>query len=419
MFNSSLFKVSQEINNGIFDRSDPIVEAVCDIHRSIIEMSIDTWELNDPSDKGFQESFQYDFPPGYIMRDTDKAKKVIFDLLDIANGFTVRLELEPIYIYVMYHLIQRWCEIDGALWGGIPTKIKAYLKEKKIYAKTENYKCIKRWFTLENEMAEDFADMYDEDCTDESFAELMASIYLEAELSEFKHKWLGVSISDYIDLLPTDLYERVKKKHETDQKEREQITEVLEIKTQKELPNLEKEIISACIKLSEIPTITINLEEDDLNKLLRISLESSLKNYQYSVQDQTQRGYSAEGKKAGEIDIRIQNSEGFPETICECLIHKDEKNLHDHINKVIKNYNQIGLKKIFIICYSKNKNYEQFWKTFKEWVSHCNSVSGWKEEAPIYVGLRSAEGTFDCFGDTGVIRYVGVNIGKKRNDETL
>lgn len=419
MFNSSLFKVSQEINSGTFDRTDLIVEAVCDIHRSIIEMSIDTWELNDPSDKGFQESFQYDFPPGYITRDIDKAKKVIFDLLDIANGFTVRHELEPIYIYVMYHLIQRWCEADETLWGSIPKKIKAYLKEKKIYAKSENYQCIKRWFTLENEMAEDFADMYDEDCADESFAEIMASIYLETDFSEFKHKCLGVSFSDYIDLLPADLYERVKKKYETDQKEREKITEVLEIKNQKELPNLEKEIISACIMLSEIPTIAIRIDEDDLNKLLRNFLESSLKNIQYSVQDQTQRGYSAEGKKAGEIDIRIQNNEGFPEAICECLIHKNEKYLHDHISKAIKNYNQIGLKKIFIICYSKNKNYEQFWKTFKEWVSHCNTVSGWKEAAPIYAGLRSAEGTFDCYGDMGSIRYVGVNIGQKRNDKTL
>ena len=419
MFNASLIEISEELNNGLFDRYNPIVEAVYETHYNMIEMSIDAWELNDPSDAGFIRCFQYAFPPGFIMRDISRAKRIIYDLKDIAEGFTVRYTLKPIYIYVMYHLIMRWCEILEDIYDDVedrfPEKIQKYLKEKEISTESEFYQSVKRWFTLENEMAEDFASVYDEDCTDKVMAESIAFMYLEDEYADEKIKSLDVNVEDFFDLLPSDLYERVMEKHKSEQDLKKKLeTEQLQKNAAKELIkeiDLKKEIVYACIKLSEAPQITSGLNENGLNRLLRDCLESSLKSFNYCVQDQTQRGYSATGNEAGELDLRIIDRDGFPEAICECLIHKDEKYLHEHISKVVYNYNQIGCKTVYIICYSRNKDYKRFWESFKNWVKKCELVSGWEaEDTQKYGGIRCAEGLFDCFGDTGIIHYIGVNL---------
>ena len=412
MFNASLIAISQELNNGLFDLYNPIVEAVYETHRSILEMSIDAWEMDDPSDQGFIRYYQYAFPPGFIMRDLSKAKRIIYDLKDIAEGFTVRYTLKPIYIYVMYHVIRRWCEIFEDTYDPkdrFPEKIQRYLKEKGINFRSEIYQNVKRWFTLENEMAEDFAVIYDEDCTDEVFAESIAFMYLEDEYADEKVKSLDVKVEDFFDLLPSDLYERVMEKYKSEQ-EAEKYRKSTEKETFKTL-DLKNEIIYACAKLSDAPTLTHGLEEDGLNRLLRDYLEASLKFYNYSVQDQTQRGYSATGKKTGELDLRIIDREGFPEAICECLIHKDEKFLHEHIRKAVDNYNQIGCKNVYIICHSRNKDYKHFWESFKSWASNCKLVSGWEEETQRYGGIRCAVGVFDCYGEKGVVNFVGVKTG--------
>ncbi len=418
MFNCSLFDIVQELNNGLFDRYNPIVEEVYKIHLSIIEISIDTWELEDPSDKGFMRCFQYAFPPGFIVRDLSRAKRIIYDLKDIAEGFTIRYKLKPIYIYVMYHLMMRWCEIQADtlddLQEQFPDIVKKYLKEKKIKQRSEIYQSVKRWFALENEIAMDFSEVYDEDCTDEVMAESIAFMYLEDENVDEKIKYLDVGLEDFFDLLPNDLYERVMEKYKSEQelkKKQKNDLQKVEQESSRE-PDLKDEILSACIKLSNASSITHNLEENGINTLLRDNLESALKSYNYSVKDQTQCGYSATEKDAGELDLFIIDRKGFPDAICECLIHKDRKYLYDHIHKAVNNYNQIGCKCIYIICYSKNQNYKNFWETFRNWVINCDEVKGWEEETDTrYGGIRYAKGTFDCFGEEGVLNFVGVNIG--------
>ncbi len=401
MFNSALIDISQEINDGIFDRYNPIVEEVYDTYFSIMEMSIDGWMLNDPSDKGFMECFRDIFPPGYMTRDMSQAKSVIYDLMDVAAGFTVRYELKPIYIYVMHKLIQRWSDVIKDNHGHIPERLQIYLKEKNVSKRSEEYHRIRRWFTAENNIAEDFADTYDEDCIDEDFAETMAFMYLENELAEFKHKYLGISITDYMDLLPTDLYERVKKKYESEQEQQKDKHEV----------DLSREIISACIMLSDNPTQYRTMEENDINRILRDYLQSSLKHYHYSVLDQTQRGYSETGKHAGEIDLRI-DKDGLPVAICECLIHRNKESLHEHVHKAVKNYNQSGCKNIYIICYSQNKDFKTSWDEVEKWTEDCDDVTGWDEdETPEFGGVRHAIGQFDYQGIEGRITYIGVNIG--------
>ena len=230
MFNSELLDCAKEMDGGQLDYDNPIVKAVYDTHNEIIQFEIDLWNDVDPSDKGFEEHFIYDFPPGFIRRDINRAKQIIYDLSDIASGETIRHELAPIYTYVMYHLLYRWSEIEfdeNGLQDKLPNDIKEYLKAKKISRRSEIYHGIKAWFCKKYEIAYDFADVYDEDHVDEGMAETVATIYLDDDNAKEKLSILGADIDEIFDLLPNDLYERVKKKR-LEEKEKHMLMDDME-----------------------------------------------------------------------------------------------------------------------------------------------------------------------------------------------
>ena len=215
MFNSSLYEIAQDIEDGILDHYNPIVYAVRKTHSEIIQSAIDEWEQSGTTDKGFEQCFEKDFPPGFINRDRNRAKQIIYDLRDIAEGETIRYELEPIYSYVMYHLIVHWCEMlksYNLLKSNFPEEVIDYLNKQSIKPRSEKYRYIKKWFTDRAEMSDDFGDTYNEDYMHASFAENIATIYLDDEYAQEKLGLLRVEIEEFIDLLPNDLYKRVIKK---------------------------------------------------------------------------------------------------------------------------------------------------------------------------------------------------------------
>ena len=229
MFNSSLLGISQEINNGRFDRYCPIVEAVYKTHNEIIHDAIAEWKMFGFSDEEFDEYFEDIFPPGFISRDRNKAKQIIYDLRDIAEGEAIRFELAPIYSYVMYNLIRNWCEMleeSDQLKSNFPLTIKNYLKEKAISPRSDIYRSIKSWFTSPNKMLYDFGDTYNEDYMHEDFAENIASIYLDDEYAKEKLDILGVEVDGFVDLLPNDLYMRVQQKQKEEQERKDRVEKV-------------------------------------------------------------------------------------------------------------------------------------------------------------------------------------------------
>ena len=222
MFNTSLFEIVKELNGGKFDQYNPIVKAVNDTFYGIIQSNIEIWHDFDASDAGFEERFYDDFPPGFISRDITRAKQIIFDLRDIAAGEAIRFELAPIYTYVMYHLIYHWNEWladEDRLKDSFPQTVKDYLKEKRIHPRSNTYRKIKAWFTEKNEMHEDFEDTYNGDYVDEGFAETVANIYLDDSFAAAKLAILGVTIDEFFDLLPNDLYARIQKKYKAEQEQ--------------------------------------------------------------------------------------------------------------------------------------------------------------------------------------------------------
>lgn len=74
-------------------------------HLDMLVTEVEMWKDSSGSDANFVERFESVFPPGYLRRNLQGAKGVIYDLLDILRSDIVRNELKPIYTYVMFHII--------------------------------------------------------------------------------------------------------------------------------------------------------------------------------------------------------------------------------------------------------------------------------------------------------------------------
>lgn len=170
-------------------------------------------------------------------------------------------------------------------------------------------------------------------------------------------------------------------------------------------------LVSACAKIADNPSSYMGFDEDGLNRELRNFLDSSLSPSGYKVSDQTQQGLGNSMDRPGELDIRISKG-GIPVAILEGLIHRDERYLREHVEKVTGRYNFSGCKTVLIIEYTRNKDFVRFWK------SSCEILEGMQgiDVAEVDVGLlgvRLLRGTYDWNGTRGTLVYVGVNCCSK------
>ena len=170
------------------------------------------------------------------------------------------------------------------------------------------------------------------------------------------------------------------------------------------------EIVSACAKIADNPASYAELDEDGLNRELRNFLDSALTSFGYSVSDQSQQGIGNSGKRPGELDIRITKG-GIPIAILEGLIHKDRQYLHEHIQKATGRYNLSGCKDVFVIEYSRNKDFGRFWASAREILDGVQGVTLSEFDAGL-LGVRALRGTFAWGGACGALGYVGVNCAR-------
>ncbi len=217
MFNSRLVQLSRELCNGI-PYDCPLFEAAKDFYIFALEVNHTEWLFENKTDEVFSEIFEYAFPPGYIRRDIESAKNVIYDLFDIAKSDIVRQELSPIYTYVLYNIIQGTFDLledDFIDYSETESYIEAcqYLKEHKVDEETIDYTM--SWFSDRDTFEWDFDEHYNTDYTDSVFAEELAEIHLHDPCSQLKLQLIGVEISEFFDLLPNDLRTLCMKKYQT------------------------------------------------------------------------------------------------------------------------------------------------------------------------------------------------------------
>lgn len=217
MFNSSIIiSISIQLNGGQYSSNCPLVKACHELHLNIIRTEIKMWKDQSGSDDCFLERFDSVFPRGFIRRDIERAKNILYDLYDIAISPVLRFELSPIYTYVMYKLIEEWFDC----WDGekdmiyVPRGIKTYLRQHHI--SKDDYETVISWFTNGFVCANDFAETYNGDYVSLRFAEEVAGMYLKGGANAFGLRALRVTIDEFFDLLPNDLRDLCIKKFESE-----------------------------------------------------------------------------------------------------------------------------------------------------------------------------------------------------------
>ena len=215
MFNSSLLiKTSIELNDGKYSSEDPLVKACRDFFLDVIRTEIEMWQDQGGTDKDFIDRFDVVFPKGFIRRDIERAKNVIFDLYDIAISPVLRFDLSPINNFVMYGLIEGWF----LAWEGnkemlcVLRGLKTYLRKKKVSGR--DAEIILDWFTDNHVCLNDFVETYNGDYISERFAEEVAGMYLSEGANAFGLRVLRVTIDEFFDLLPNDLRDLCIQKYE-------------------------------------------------------------------------------------------------------------------------------------------------------------------------------------------------------------
>lgn len=89
----------------------------------------------------------------------------------------------------------------------IPVGLESCLRE--VFGEDEDtIESILDWFMISDTCIDDFKEQYNEDFMHIEFAEQIAQIYLDDKYYQEKLTIIGVKISDFFDLLPTDLRER-------------------------------------------------------------------------------------------------------------------------------------------------------------------------------------------------------------------
>ncbi|MCC6725243.1 MAG: hypothetical protein IT258_12090 [Saprospiraceae bacterium] len=140
-----------------------------------------------------------------------------------------------------------------------------------------------------------------------------------------------------------------------------------------------------------------NKSEDQYNSAIRSLLSAK----GYIVQDQTQRGQSSTGKSTGELDIEIFTSDNIPLSIFEAfnLSSIESSKTTNHLLKLSKNYDPNGIKQNYAVIYSKAKDFNALWNTYKDFVITINFEyeivkKEFKDitlQYPNYAGLRIGE----------------------------
>ncbi len=172
---------------------------------------------------------------------------------------------------------------------------------------------------------------------------------------------------------------------------------------------IEEQLQLACLTICDDPSKYYEMNEDKINRSLRDILRSGLNGSEFSINDQTQLGYSESGKKAGELDLEIR-IHGFPYAIIEALIISSRKVFDSHLSKLIHNYNQVGCGNLALICYCKSNCFEDDCSNIKKWISEGNTIFDYNEIETGYGGLRKIVGNVSHLGMSEVITVYAVRV---------
>ncbi len=122
------------------------------------------------------------------------------------------------------------------------------------------------------------------------------------------------------------------------------------------------------LALKQMQGLRVSLQIPEYEDSRNSFVANVLTNKNFRVKDQTQFGKSETGKKAGEIDIKIDDDNGEPIAIYEAfnLKYFNKTIIKKHLKKIF-NYNAVGMSENYIIVYCDN-NFVENWEKYKQYI---------------------------------------------------
>lgn len=175
-----------------------------------------------------------------------------------------------------------------------------------------------------------------------------------------------------------------------------------------------RDICTACISLQGIQK-NILKEENARNTYIRDILRSK----GYYIADQTLRGESAGKKQLGELDFEIMKTSEIPFAIYEALnlnsfSNSGQQYLNNHLNKLLDNYNSMGIPYAFLVCYINctKEKFGDYWSKYCDYLKGCscgcflcNFVCEY-EQVENYI--RCIECNYECGGAFTTVYHIAV-----------
>ena len=145
-------------------------------------------------------------------------------------------------------------------------------------------------------------------------------------------------------------------------------TETAIVSEKKHDADILKQVVYAGCQMQGKAKILVS-DEDARNGMITTILNAR----GITAKDESRWGKSPSGKRAGEIDIKIENSDGLTKNICEGLdlAYLDKNKISTHLEKIFT-YDVNGLAKNFVLIYSEVKKFSTFWEKYKDYVGAYN-----------------------------------------------
>ncbi|WP_287601834.1 hypothetical protein [Thiothrix sp.] len=146
--------------------------------------------------------------------------------------------------------------------------------------------------------------------------------------------------------------------------------------------------------------------EDLHNDILISKLRRNGFNSIYRIEEQVREGIS-KNNSVGELDAIIKDSSNSRKAIIEALrsssCGNEDNDISYHLNKLLNNYNTIGMRTNYLIVYCEAKNFDQYWSKYKNYIDKINDKSNFSKETPLVL-----------FEDTNsdVIDLTGIRVGR-------
>lgn len=125
--------------------------------------------------------------------------------------------------------------------------------------------------------------------------------------------------------------------------------------------------------------------EDLHNDVLVLGLRSN--GYKrYDVHEQAREGKS-KGGGVGELDILVKDRVGSRRAIIEALRSKScgekDNDISYHLNKLLNDYNQVGIKINYLVVYCEAKDFSGYWEKYCEYIRKINNKPNFSGETPL------------------------------------